>query len=96
MDEPTILIVDDDTDEVVACVDGRRATVDVVNVLAREQLAARRAGRRVRFRNVGEELRALLELVGLTGVLAVEPRREPELREQLRVDEVVQPADRAV
>jgi hypothetical protein len=96
MDEPTILVVDDDTDEVVARVDGRRATVDVVNVLARAQLAARRSGRRVRFRNVGDELRGLLELVGLAGVLAVEPRREPELGEELGIDEVVQPGDRPV
>ena len=35
----------------------------------------------------------VIELVGLTDVLAVEPEREPELREQLRVDEVMQPGD---
>jgi hypothetical protein len=93
MDEPPILVVDDDTHEVVARLDGR-ATVDVVDVLARAQLAARRSGRRITIRNVGEELRGLLELVGLAGVLAVEPRRQPELREQLRIDEVMEPGDR--
>ena len=90
---PAILVVDDDTLEVLARVDAQ-ATVHVVDVLARAQLAARRAGRRVTIRNVGDELRALLELVGLADVLALEPRRQPELGEQLRVDEVVQPGDR--
>jgi hypothetical protein len=90
---PPVLVVDDDTLEVLARVDAR-ATVHVVEVLARAQLAARRAGRHVTIRNVGDDLRALLELVGLAGVLALEPRRQPELGEQLRVDEVVQPGDR--
>jgi len=93
MDEPPILVVDDDTHEVVARLDGRRATVDLVDVLARAQLAARRSGRRITIRNVGEDLRGLLELVGLAGVLAVEPRRQPEALEQLGVDEVMEPRD---
>jgi anti-anti-sigma regulatory factor len=93
MPPPAILVVDDDTLEVLARVDAQ-ATVHVVEVLARAQLAARRAGRRVTIRNVSDELRALLELVGLAGVLAVEPRRQTELGEQLRVDEVMQPGDR--
>src|SRR4051795_2782105 len=38
-----------------------------------------RRGRRVRLRGAGPELRGLLELVGLAGVLAGQPRREPEL-----------------
>jgi hypothetical protein len=90
---PAILVVDDDTREVLARVDPR-ATIGVVETLARAQLAARRAGRRVTIRNVGDELRGLLELVGLAGVLALEPRRQPELGEQLRVDEVMEPGDR--
>ena len=89
-----ILVVDADTGEVLARVDGRRATVDVVDRIARAQLEARRRGRRISIRNVGAELRGLLDLTGLAGVLALEPRRQPELREQLRVDEVVQPGDR--
>jgi hypothetical protein len=96
MDEPPILVVDDDTHEVVARLDGRRATVDLVDILARAQLAARRSGRRITIRNVGEDLRGLLELVGLAGVLAVEPRRQPELGEQLRIEEVMEPGDRPV
>jgi hypothetical protein len=93
MDPPTILVVDADTDEVVACLDGR-ATVELVDVLARAQLAARRSGRRLRVRDAGDELRGLLELVGLSGVLGLEPRREPEVGEQLGVEEVMQPRDR--
>jgi hypothetical protein len=93
MHTPAILVVDDDTQEVLARVDAE-VTVHVVEVLARAQLAARRAGRRATIRNVGDDLRALLELVGLADVLALEPRRQPELGEQLRVDEVVQPGDR--
>ena len=86
-------IVDADTDEVVARVDARRPDLALVDALARLQLDARRRGGRLRLRNVTDELRGLLELVGLADVLALEPRREPEQREQLRVDEVVQPGD---
>jgi len=93
MHSPPILVVDDDTLEVLARVDAA-ATVHVVEALARAQLAARRAGRRVTIRNVGDDLRALLELVGLAGVLALEPRWQPELGEQLGVDEVMEPGDR--
>jgi hypothetical protein len=93
MDPPPILVVDADTDEVVARLDGR-ATVDLVDVLARAQLAARRRGRRVRVRDAGDELRGLLDLVGLSGVLGLEPRWEPEVGEQLGVEEVMQPRDR--
>jgi STAS domain len=88
-----VLIVDADTDEVLGHVDARSADLALVEALARLQLSARRRGERVRLRNVSDELRALLELVGLDQVLAVEARRQPELREQLRVDEVVQPGD---
>jgi hypothetical protein len=94
MDQPAILVVDDDTHEVLARVDGGRATIDVIEILARAQLAAQRGGRRVTIRNVGDDLRRLLELTGLAGVLAIEPRRQPELGEQLRVEEVMQPGDR--
>ena len=40
-----------------------------------------------------EELGGLLDLLGLAGVLALEPRRQPELGEQVGVEEVVQPRD---
>ena len=91
-----LLIVDADTDEVVARVDARRPDLALVDALARLQLDARRRGGRLRLRNATEELRGLLELVGLADVLAVEPRRQPELGEELGVEEVMQPRDRPV
>jgi hypothetical protein len=48
------------------------ATVDT---LARLQLAARSVGWSIRIRNAGDELASLVELVGLSGVLRLEPRR---------------------
>lgn len=52
-----------------------------VDALARLQLAARRVGLEIRVCNASAELRSLVELVGLTEVLRVEPGREPEERE---------------
>ena len=91
MNKDAVLIVNADTDEVLGYVDVSRPDLALVESLARVQLRARRRGERVRLRNVSDELRGLLELVGLTDVLAVEAERKPELREELRVDEVVQP-----
>jgi hypothetical protein len=53
-----------------------------IEALARLQLAARRLGLELRLREVPEELRELIAFVGLSGVLGVEPRRQPEEREQ--------------
>ncbi|MEA2479594.1 MAG: hypothetical protein QOJ07_1516 [Thermoleophilaceae bacterium] len=90
----TVVLVGDDGTEVVAGrVDGRTPDLALVDSLVRLQLGARRCGSRVLLREVSDELRALLELVGLAGVLLLEPRREPERLEQLRVEEVVQPGD---
>ena len=93
MNRDAVLIVNADTDEVLGYVDASRPDLALVESLARVQLRARRRGERVRLRNVSDDLRGLLELVGLTDVLAVEAEREPELREEVRVDEVVQPGD---
>ena len=93
MNRDVVLIVNAETDEVLGYVDARSPDLALVESLARVQLRARRRGERVRLTNVSEELRGLLELVGLADVLAVEARREPELREELRVDEVMQPGD---
>jgi hypothetical protein len=61
------------------------ATVDA---LARLQLVARRAGRRLRLRRASEELVELITFCGLGEVLGVEPRRQTEEREErLRVEE---------
>jgi hypothetical protein len=88
MNDP-LLVLDAETDEIVGRVDARMPDLALVESLARLQLSARRRGGRLRLRNVTDELRGLLELVGLADVLAVEPRRQPELGEQLGVDEVM-------
>ena len=93
MNKDAVLIVNADTDEVLGYVDASSPDLALVESLARMQLRARRRGERVRLRNVSDDLRGLLELVGLADVLAVEAEREPELREEVRVDEVVQPGD---
>jgi hypothetical protein len=49
---------------------GRAPDVDVAGQLARLSLAAHRAGCTVRLRGACPRLRELLDLVGLTGVLA--------------------------
>ena len=72
--------------------DPPRADLAVVDCLARLQLAARRRGWSVRLRNPGQQLLQLVELVGLTGLL-VEVDGEAKGREQLGVEEVVQPDD---
>jgi hypothetical protein len=53
-----------------------------VEALARLQLAARRKGLDLRLHVVSRELRELIELAGLMQALGVEPRRQPEEREQ--------------
>jgi ABC-type transporter Mla MlaB component len=67
-----------------------------VDLLARLQLAARRAGGRIRLRDPAPALHALLDLVGLR-FDSVEMEREPEQREPaLGVEEAVEPGDPAV
>ncbi|MFI8190590.1 STAS domain-containing protein [Streptomyces sp. NPDC085946] len=64
-----------------------------VDLLARLQLAARRAGGRIRLRDPAPSLRALLDLVGLS----FEVEGQPEQREPaLGVEEAVEPGDPAV
>ena len=93
MNRDIVLIVDAQTDEVLGHVDARTPDLAVVEALARAQLSARRRGTRVRLTNVSESLRGLLELTGLGAALSVEAGGQPELGEQLGVDEVVQPGD---
>ncbi|MFE0257658.1 STAS domain-containing protein [Streptomyces sp. NPDC059010] len=65
----------------------------VVDLLARLQLAARRAGGRIRLRDADPALHALLDLVGLR----FEVDGEPEQREPaLGVEEEVEPGEPAV
>ena len=65
-----------------------------VDALARMQLMALRAGERVVLRGASEELRGLLDLMGLRDVLRVESRGEAEEREEVRgVEEEGDPAE---
>ncbi|WDV54073.1 STAS domain-containing protein [Streptomyces coeruleorubidus] len=64
-----------------------------VDLLARLQLAARRAGGRIRLRDPDPALRALLDLVGLR--FEVEGQVE-EREPALGVEEAVEPGDPAV
>ncbi|MER6093832.1 STAS domain-containing protein [Streptomyces bluensis] len=69
------------------------AGLAAVDVLARLQLAARRAGGRIRLRGPDPALRALLGLVGL----AFEMEGQPEEREQAGcVEKAVEPGDPAL
>ena len=57
------------------------ADVLTVDALARLQLSARRHGRRLRVRDASDDLQDLIDLAGLSEVLGIEPRRQPEQRE---------------
>ena len=59
-----------------------RADAVALDALARMQVAAGRMGRQVVLRHVTDELRGLIALVGLNGVLRIEPGRQAEQREQ--------------
>jgi hypothetical protein len=69
-----------------------------VDTLARRALAERRRGRQFRLACAPPELRELIALTGLAGVLlGGEPGREPEEREErLRVEEERQLGDSAL
>ena len=84
---PTIIVIDVDTTV---------PNLALVDSLARLQLAAQRRGCSIRLRNASRALSDLITLVGLAEVLPVEVGREPEVGEQLGVEEVVQPRDPAV
>ncbi len=88
-----VLIVGDGVEIVVSRIDARRPDLRLVDALMRLRLAARRCGWQLAVRDLPEDQRGLLELVGLAGLLVLEPRRQPELGEQLREEEVVQPGD---
>ena len=85
-----VFVAEDGTEVIVGSVDASRPDLALVDALARLQLAARRRGWLMRLRGVTIELRGLLELVGLAEALGLEARGQPELREQLGIDEVMQ------
>jgi hypothetical protein len=88
-----VVDAEDGTEIAVGRLDARKPDLAMVDELIRLQLLAGRCGSTVLLWGASEELRALLELVGLAEVLTLEARREPELCEELRVEEVMQPAD---
>jgi anti-anti-sigma regulatory factor len=60
------------------------ADLHFVDALARLQLEAKRHGCRIALVETPEDVRDLVDLCGLTDALGVEPRRQPEEREQRR------------
>ena len=77
-----------------------RPDAATIDALARLALTARRRGCRVRLVHAPADLRDLVVLVGLAGVLpcepgsGVQPRRQPEQREEpARVEEEHDPGD---
>jgi hypothetical protein len=57
-------------------------SVGAIGYLARLQLGLRRGGSEMRLARADRDLIDLIELAGLSGVLAVEVERHPEEREQ--------------
>lgn len=67
----------------------------LVDALARLGLMTRRLGGTLQIRNAGEDLRRLVELVGLSEALGLiaELPGQAECGEELGVEEVVEPRD---
>jgi hypothetical protein len=91
-----VVVIDDGTEVVVGRMDACRPDLALVAVLARLDMAARRHGWSLRVLGAPPELRGLVDFCGLAGVLALEAIGQPELGEELGVDEVVEPADPSV
>jgi hypothetical protein len=89
----TLVVVVDDGTELVVGRMADRPDLGCVDALARLQLATHRCGWTLVVRNPHPNLGGLLQLCGLGDAIRLEPGRQPELREELRVDEVVQPGD---
>lgn len=56
--------------------------LEIVDALARLQLAARRSGYEVAVTAAPDDVLELIELAGLAETLCVKPLRQPEQREQ--------------
>jgi hypothetical protein len=67
----------------VSCACIEAPDLSVIHRLAQMQLCAQRCGSELCFTDVSDELVALIDLVGLTGVLRVEVRRKTKEREEL-------------
>ena len=91
-----VVLTSSDAAVVVCDVGGLPANIVTVEALARLQLTARRLGRRIELRSGTPELARLLAFVGLSDVLGLGLRRQPEEREQpRRVEERVDRGDPA-
>jgi hypothetical protein len=91
-----VVVASDEPNAVEVDVEGTAPSLGVVDTLARLQLVARRNGSSIRLRNPSPALCDFIELVGLTDVLLLEAGRKPECREELGIEEVVQPGDPSV
>jgi hypothetical protein len=90
----TLVVVDEQGGEtLVAHLDASCPDMVLIDLLARMHLATRRGGMGLRIRDASPGLIELIELCGLTCVLALEAVGQPELGEELGVDEVMKPAD---
>jgi len=70
--------------------------LETVDAVARAALVIRRSGADARVAGAGLQLAGLLRLCGLADALGLEPRREPEHREEAGgVEEEGDPADPA-
>jgi ABC-type transporter Mla MlaB component len=92
------LLTQSDAMETPCDVDGGvEADLVAIDALARLQLGARRSGRSLRLKSASRDLHQLLAFVGLEEALGIEPRRQPEEREELlRVEEERELDDPAV
>jgi hypothetical protein len=90
-DETTVVVVlDGDIHLTISA----RPDLALVDALARLRLSARRHGRSIHLHQPSAALCELLDLVGLA--LLLDDDREAERREELGVEEVVEPGDPAV
>ncbi len=89
-----VVVAPDGSELVLGHLPAHPPDLGLLDALLRCQLDARRDGRSIRLRDPSAELRALLELTGLGGLLGLDAGREPE-GGGLGPDEVVQPGDLA-
>jgi hypothetical protein len=85
--EPVLELVDGDVPVATVRIDGDVPGLFVVDAFARVAVAARLLGWTARLREPDDALRGLFDLCGLR----LEDGRQPERREVLGAEEVVQP-----
>lgn len=88
-----VILLEEGTEVVAASLHAREPDLALVDALLRMKLIARRCGWRMRLDDPSDELRALLDFVGLGEALGLEACGKAELGEQGGVQEVVQPGD---